>query len=263
MRPLSARNPRVQRLSRLVRRREERADQRALVVEGPVLVATALGAGAVVRELYLDAEAVDAPAVLDLLHRLPPGADVWELPTGVLDRVGDVATSQGVLAVVEAPSPAWPTPGAVPFVVVLAGLQIPGNVGTLVRAAAASGAGAVVVAGGADPTSPKVVRASAGAVFGLDVVPGPEPLDVVRRLRDDGYRIAAAVVDGGEPHDRADLSVPLAIVLGGEAHGLAPEVVDAADLRVTIAMAGPTESLNVAMAGTVLCFEVLRRGRAG
>lgn len=262
MRSLSARNPRVQRLTRLVKRREERAEQRALVVEGPVLVATALEAGRTPRELYLDEASLSRPAVVDLLDRLPASVDPWVLPAGVLDRVGDVATSQGVVAVVDQVDAPWPTPGTAPFVVVLAELQIPGNVGTLVRAAAAAGAGAVICAGGADPTSPKVVRASAGAVFGIDVIGVADPFDVVTRLQADGYRVAAAVVDGGVPHDQADLSAPLAVVLGSEAHGLAGDVSELADQRVTIAMAGSTESLNVAMAGTVLCFEVLRRVRS-
>jgi TrmH family RNA methyltransferase len=259
MRPLSARNPRVQRLARLVRRREERAGQRALVVEGPTLVAAALDGGLRVRDAYVDAEAVDHPAVLDVLERLGPDVEVWELPTGVLDRVGDVAASQGIVAVVERPEASWPVPEAAPFVVVLAELADPGNVGTLIRAAVAAGAGAVVVAGGVDPTSPKVVRSSAGACFAVPVVDGPPPGEALARLRGDGYRTAAAVVRDGIPHTEADLATPLALVLGSEAHGLDAEVADAADLRVTIAMAGPAESLNVAMAGTVLCFEVLRR----
>ena len=263
MRPLSARNPRVQRLTKLVKRREERAEQRALVVEGPVFVAGALDAGLDVLDVYVDEAAASRPAVSALIDRLPAETSVWSLPAGVLDRVGDVTTSQGVLAVVSQRETAWPVPDEAPFVLVLAGLQIPGNVGKLIRAAAAAGAGAVVVAGGVDPTNPKVVRASAGALFGIDVVTVPSPEDALERLQVDGYRIATTVVDGGEPYDTADLSGPIAVVLGSEAHGADGASVAAADLLVTIPMAGPTESLNVAMAGTIVCFEVLRRVRGG
>lgn len=261
MRPLSARNPRIARLTRLVKRRDERAEQRALVVEGPVFVAGALDAGLDLLDVYVDEAAAARPAVAELLGRLPEETPVWLLPAGVLDRIGDVTTSQGVLAVVAQRETSWPVPEEAPFVLVLADLQIPGNVGTLIRAASAAGAGAVVVAGGVDPTNPKVVRSSAGAVFGIDVVTAPAPAAAIERLRADGYRIATTVVDGGEPYDAADLAVPVAIVLGSEAHGVDAHAVEAADLLVTIPMAGPTESLNVAMAGTVLCFEVLRRAR--
>lgn len=261
MRPLSARNPRVQHLNRLVRRREERARQRALVVEGPTLLAAALDAGLRVREVFVDASAAERPAITALADRLGDEVEPWVLPAGTLDRVGDVEASQGIAAVVEHLPPPFPHVGSAPFVLVLADLQIPGNVGTLIRVAAAAGADAVVVAGGADPSSPKVVRSSAGAAFTVPVVGAPEPHVAVARLRADGYRIAATVVAGGAPYDVADLSEPLALVLGSEAHGLADDLVAEADLRVTIPMAGPTESLNVAMAGTVLAFEVLRRRR--
>jgi TrmH family RNA methyltransferase len=262
VRPLSARNPRVQRLARLARRREERAEQRALLVEGPVLLGAALDAGAHVEEVYIDAAAVDRPAIVEVLARLPAGLEPWVLPAGVLERVGDAATSQGTAAVVRQADPPWPVPDRAPFVLVLADLGDPGNVGTLVRAAAASGAGAVVAAAGADPTSPKVVRASAGAVFGIDLVPADNPFEAVTRLHGLGYRVLVTAATGGVPHDRADLSGPLAIVVGNEARGIDPEVAALADGTVTIAMAGPTESLNAAMAGTVVCFEALRQRRA-
>ena len=262
MRPLSARNPRIQRLTRLVKRREERAEQRALVVEGPVLIAAAVDAGAELVDVYVDEGALSRPSVTDLLRRLPGEIDPWVLPAGVLDRVGDVATSQGVLAVVAQPDATWPVPADAPFVLVLAELQMPGNVGTLLRAATAAGAGAVVLAGGVDPTNPKVVRASAGSLFSIPVVTAPTTAVALARLRADGYRIATTVVSGGEPYDEADLSGPIAVVLGSEAHGADADSVAAADLVVSIPMAGPTESLNVAMAGTVLCFEVLRRRRS-
>lgn len=261
MRPLSARNPRVQRLGRLARRREERAEQGALLVEGPVLLGAALDAGATVIDVYVDEAAQHQHPVAAALRRLPDWIDPWVLPAGTLDRVGDAATSQGLAAIVERPEVAWPVLEATTFVVVLAEVADPGNAGTLIRAAAAAGAGAVVVAGGVDPTHPKVVRASAGAIFGIDVVAAPSPADAVMRLRTAGYELAGTVVDDGQPYDEADLRGPVAIVLGNEAHGLDEAVAAELDLLLTIPMPGPTESLNVAMAGTVLCFEILRQRR--
>ena len=261
MRPLSARNPRVSRLSRLVRRREERAEQRAFVVEGPVLVRAALDAGVPVLDLFVDGGAVDRPAVRHLLRDVPEGLDPWVLPAGTLDRVGDATTSQGVLATVERVDSPWPSPDRTDLVVVLAELADPGNVGTLLRAAVAAGAGTVVVAGGVDPTSPKVVRSSAGAVFAVDLVTATGAVEAVSRLDGLGYRTVGTTGAGGEPYDRVDLTGPVAVVLGNEAHGLAPEVVEVLQRVVTVPMAGPTESLNVAMAGTLVVFEVLRQRR--
>lgn len=266
MRPLSVRNPRVHRLTQLVKRSQERAAQRAFVVEGPTLLATAIAAGATIREVYVDQGAAERPAIAELILALPAAVDVYSLLPGVLDKVGDAATSQGLLAVVDQPEASWPAPGAAPFVLVLDHVADPGNAGTLVRAAAAAGAGGLVAIGGVDLTNPKVVRASAGSLFSLPVVPagaGPEAaVDVVGRLRAAGYRVLATSVRSGQPHDQADLEGPVAIVVGNEARGVSPDVAAAADAEITIAMAGPTESLNVAMAGTILCFEVLRRRRS-
>ena len=261
MRPLSARNPRVQRLGRLARRRGERVEQRALLVERPVLVGTALDAGAEVRELYVDEAALADPAIASLVQRLDEIADVWLLPPGVLERVGDAATSQGVAAVAEWNDGVWPTPDRVPFVLVLADVADPGNAGTLIRTAVAAGVGAVVVAGGVDPTSPKVVRSSAGALFSVDVVRVGSAAEAASRLASDGYLTIGTVVDGADAYDAVDLTGPVAVVLGNEAHGLDADVAASLGRLVTIPMAGPTESLNVAMAGTVVCFEVLRQRR--
>ncbi|MCB0977944.1 MAG: RNA methyltransferase, partial [Acidimicrobiales bacterium] len=137
----------------------------------------------------------------------------------------------------------------------------PGNAGTLIRAAFASGAGAVVLAGGVDPSNPKVVRASAGAIFAGPVAVGADPVTAGEELRAGGYRLVGAVAHDGRPYDDVDLSGPIAVVLGNEAHGIAADLDAILDERVTIPLAGPVESLNVAMAGTVLCFEVLRQRR--
>lgn len=258
--PLSARNPRVARLGRLVRRREERDAAALLVVEGPVLVAAALDAGLAVTEIYVDAGSLERPGVVALMAdaRLG-GVESWSLPAGALDRIGDVATSQGVVALVRRSPAAWPDPTAAPFVVVLAEVADPGNVGTLIRTAGASGAGAVVAVGGADPHGPKAIRASAGAAFALPVVAAPPPVGAaVGRLRTAGYRVVATVARGGVAHHAADLTGPVALLLGNEAHGLDPEVAAAADLAVTIPLAPAVESLNVAAAAAVVCFEVAR-----
>ncbi len=267
--PLSARNPRVARLARLVRRRDERDDAGLWVVEGPVLATAAVDAGLTVEDVYVDAGSLERPGVDAFLTRMAaPGAvaesgsRVWLLAPGVLDRMGDVATSQGVLALVRRPATDWPAALQVPFVVVLAEVSDPGNVGTLIRTAAAAGAGAVVAIGGADPAGPKVVRSSAGAVFSTAVVAASSSVaKTVDRLRAGGYRIAATVARGGEAYFQASLGGPLALLLGNEAHGLSPDIAASADVRLTIPLASGVESLNVAAAAAVMCFEVTRPGR--
>ena len=125
----------------------------------------------------------------------------------------------------------------------------------------AAGASSVLTIGGADPSGPKVVRASAGALFAVPVAVADDPAPAFGALAAAGVRSVGAVVRDGRPYDDCDLTGPVAVVVGNEARGLPPELVPTLDDAVTIPMAGPTESLNVAMAGTVLCFEVLRQRR--
>ena len=197
------------------------------------------------------------------------GVPVHLLAPGVLERVAGTVTPQPVLAVAPRPGAdaAVLDDAAADLVLVLAGVADPGNAGTLLRTAEAAGATAVVVTGGSvDPFGPKCVRASAGAVFRVPVVEVDDgrARHALDRLAARGVRRLGTVVAGGRPYDEVDLTGPIAVVLGNEAHGLAPAFAAAVDEAVTIPMAGRAESLNVGMAGAVVCFEAVRqRRRAG
>jgi TrmH family RNA methyltransferase len=244
---LGASNQRVQRLRRLLGRRSARRDDGAFVVEGEVVLAEALTAGWEVEEVYV-------AAGHDLALELPPGIRVQELAPGVVERVASTDSPQPVLAVVAQRHPVLSELTSPTFVVVCVGVADPGNAGTIVRSAEAAGADAVVLTpGSVDVYNPKVVRASAGALFHLPVV-SEVGLEAVREL---GLTTLGTSSHRGSAHTATDLTRPIALVLGNEAHGLAGG--SAIDEWVTITHAGRAESLNVAMAATVLCFEVARQ----
>lgn len=186
-------------------------------------------------------------------------APVLELAEGVLERVATTEAPRDVIAIVRRRATALPADAT--FVVVCAQVADPGNLGTIVRSAEAAGADAVVCTPGCvDAWSPKTVRASAGAVFHVPVVELPTSLDGLRALR--LTLVGSSSHPGHDPvdHTASDLTRPVAIVMGNEAHGIPADV--AVDEWVRIAHAGRSESLNVAMAATVLCFEVSRQRRA-
>ena len=152
-------------------------------------------------------------------------------------------------------------------VIVAVGVSDPGNLGTLLRSAEAAGCAGLVCCGeSVDIYNPKVVRASAGAVFGIPIVAprpgGPEndPIDVLDELGAAGRKRYGATA-GGVPASDVELTGPVALVLGNEAHGLSEAVLAQVDGLISIPMAGSAESLNVAMAGTVLAFEAARQRR--
>jgi TrmH family RNA methyltransferase len=222
-------------------RRSSRHGERAFVVEGPVLVSEATAAG---WDIEAEFVAPDGSPVSD--------APVFELAPGVIERVASTDAPQPNLAIVSMPPPAG-TLDEASFVVVADHLSDPGNLGTILRSGEAAGVDVVVLTpGSVDPFNPKVVRASAGALFHVPVVTAP--LDEVRAA---GLRLVGTSSHEGERHTDAQWSGRVAIVLGNEAHGLPADA--AVDEWVRIEHQGRAESLNVAMAATVLVFEAARR----
>ena len=227
------------------------------MIDGPVLLAEALAAGVEVREVIAEPDA--DRAALDRAEAA--GAVVQEVAAGVLAKAAGTVTPQPVVAV--AALPADPPLVARQLAVVAVDLNDPGNAGTLLRSADASGVDLVVFCGDSvDPYNPKCVRAAAGSLFRLPVVRAAGTDETLAGLRAAGIRLLGTAARGGTVYDHVDYAVPSAVVLGNEAHGLATAIESSLDELVTIPMCGPAESLNVGMAGTIVCFEALRQRRA-
>jgi RNA methyltransferase, TrmH family len=183
-----------------------------------------------------------------------------ELADGVLAKVADAVTPQPILAVAALPDTGVDLVPADGFVLVLHDVRDPGNLGTAVRAADASGAAGVIVSGeSVDVFNPKALRATAGSAFHLPVSVTATLEEAVAALHATGRRVLGAVVSGGAALWHAPLTSASAVVVGGEATGLTAEERASLDGAVTIEMAGRAESLNVGVAAALLCFEALRR----
>ena len=181
---------------------------------------------------------------------------VHRLAAGVIEKVATTENPQPVIAIVTRRVASSDLLGSVSFAVVADRVADPGNLGTILRSAEASGAGAVVLTPGTvDPTNPKVVRASAGSIFRIPVV---EDLDLAELADYPLVRLGTSS-HLGRDYSTTDLSRRIAVVLGNEAHGLDESA--AVDEWITIPHVGRTESLNVAMAAAILCFEVARQRR--
>lgn len=176
-------------------------------------------------------------------------AEVLRVGAAVLARISGTETPQGVVAVVAVPEAEVPPDGGL---LVAWGVSDPGNVGTLIRSAAAFRLGFAAGPGCADPWGPKVVRAGAGAHFRTPIVR-------VADLGGLGARtIVAAVARGGDPPASLRGAGAAAVLVGDEAAGLPAEVEAAADRRITIPMPGGTESLNAAVAGSIVADHLAR-----
>jgi TrmH family RNA methyltransferase len=150
------------------------------------------------------------------------------------------------------------------LVVVLVDVRDPGNAGTVLRAADASGSTAVVFAADSvDPYNPKTVRASAGSLFHVPLALRPDPLEAAAELASAGFRTIAARVREGDDYTALDWSVPTALFLGNESSGLDDALCGALAGSLRIPMAGRAESLNVGVAAAVVSFEAFRQRRGG
>ena len=253
-----------------------RAEADAFLVEGPHLLDAALDAGVLPSlVLYAPAPLERTPAGRQLLERLADaqaaGAEVLDATPEVVERASDTQTPQGVVASV--PSTAV-DPERVrgrrrgrmrPLVLVLDALGDPGNLGTLLRAALAADVDEVWVApGSADPYAPKVVRAGSGAHFHLPIRTVSDWDDIATRLRGAPAvrQVLLAEASAPTPYDAVDLTQRTALIVGNEAHGPSREAARLATTHVSIPMWNKVESLNAAVAASVILFEAARQRRA-
>jgi RNA methyltransferase, TrmH family len=258
------------------------AEGEAIGVEGPKLVEDALRAG-LRAEALLVSEAGEASDLERILRAASeseagiPRSRVMRTTDKLFASVAGTETPQGVAALFL--QPAWEFDdvmrgaaaadgalrGDAALVVVMAAVQDPGNVGTIVRSAEAFGAtGVVTTRGSADPWSPKALRASAGSGLRFPVLRGMAIPVLLAQLRVAGVKIVAAsshwpAARGAAADAVADLRSPVAIFIGNEGAGLAREIENVADARISIPMRGGVESLNAGVAASVVLYEAAQQ----
>lgn len=251
-------NPKIKQLRSLATNRKDRRRERLLVIEGVRLVNEAFRSGAEWTLLVYDpAQLAATPAGEELLRQVEGRHNTYPASPEVIAAVADTVTPQGVVAAVRWPE--LPVQGT-GIRLVLDAVQDPGNVGTLLRSAEAAGVVEVVcMVGTADVYSPKVVRAAMGTHFRLPVREDVR-WDEAEWEVDHVY---ATVAEAGLPYYAVDWRQPSAIIIGNEANGVSPEALAAATKRIGIPMAASVESLNAAVAGSVILFEAARQRRLG
>jgi len=253
----STHNSKVQLVRALLGRARERHEQNAFVIEGVRLVEEALAAGWTFR-LVLHTPDLTGRAGELVRSLAAAGVDLEPVAENLMGSISETETPQGVLAVLEYKP--LPVPRKLIFVLIPDAIRDPGNLGSLLRTAAAAGVQAVFLPPGTtDAIAPKVVRAGMGAHFRLPIhTLGWDEI----RARVEGLRVYLAEMEGTVPYWQADFRVPLALVVGGEAEGASAQARGLANQQVVIPMPGKAESLNAAVAGAILLFEVTRHWMA-
>lgn len=255
----SKQNPRVKELRRALRH-PGRQGRDLAGIEGPHLVEEALLGGCEIECIFA---AQGAEHLLEPMP-IPPGTEILLLPKDTLAAVLDTETPQPIAALIRLPDWTWQdllrsAAGVAPLVLVLAGLQDPGNLGTILRSAKAFGAtGIIALPGTVSAWNPKAVRASAGSVLRMPVLVA-DSQTALPQLRKAGLRIWATAAHGSCAADCANLAGPAALIIGNEGAGVPADLAAEADGYLTIPCPGVVESLNAAVAAGILLYEASRQ----
>ncbi len=267
-------------LQRLARQASHRRQTGLFLIEGAVLTDEAIRAGLKLREIWVEEPRADQDDLAVAAAAEADGATRESVRPGTLAKVKASVTPPPVLAVAEIPvvavapdaGAAAPTdttrpPIAAPdntpaadFNLAAVDLSDPSNAGALLRCAEGAGAGQVVFAGNCvDCWGPKAVRASAGSVFRVRPRREPDAAGYLRSQTDAGRQVIATAASRGQPYDQVDFTLPSTIVVGNETHGLPDSAAEHISNWMHIPLAGAVESLNVATAAAVVCFEARRQ----
>lgn len=252
----SSQNPKIKLARALTGRPKERREAEAFLAEGVRLVEEASAANWSFRfVLYSDELSERGKKLVERLEEKK--IEVEKVESGLLQSLSETETSQGIIAVLNhVPLTIPPSPN---FILIPDSIRDPGNLGTLLRTADAAEVQAVLIPPETtDAFAPKVVRAGMGAHFRLSI--HAMTWDEIKS-RVQGMNVFLADTEGTQSYWDADFKSPLALIVGGEAQGVSEQARKLANAFVKIPMAGKTESLNAAVAGSLLMFEVMRQRR--
>ncbi len=251
-------NPKIKLVRALLGRARDRHEAGAFVVEGVRLVVEAVNSNWPMRFVLYD-DSLSERGMSKVEGLISQGVDVEEVSTSVMKSMSETETPQGILAVLEFTN--LPIPDSPNFILIPDQIRDPGNLGTLLRTAAATGVQAVLVPPETtDAFAPKVLRSGMGAHFKLPI--HSMSWEEIRRFCESTNQRVCLADMGGLPCWETDLRKPLALIIGSEADGASESARKLATQRISIPMSGMMESLNAGVAGSVLMFEVVRQ-RAG
>lgn len=252
-------NPRIKHLHGLANNARDRRKHGETLLDGVHLIQAALQAGQALKGIFVSVSGLGQAEIIAVLDQVSGRAAVTQLPDALFAHVSPVDTPSGILALMDVPAESA-KPVANGSLVILDAVQDPGNLGTILRTAAAAGIGsALLTPGCAQAWSPRVLRSGMGAHFLLAI---REQVDVLATLADyPGRVLATGLTDTVRSLYTLDLSGAIAWLFGAEGQGVSPALLARADDIVTIPMAAGIESLNVGAAAAVCLFEQVRQRR--
>lgn len=249
--------------ARKLLKRKGRQQQGAWLVEGVRFAEEALGAGVSILMGFCGETLFKDERGRAIFGRLrESGAPLYPVAQHVLATLSETQTPQGIVLLVQERPNDWQAIDSItdPLLLVIDGVQDPGNLGTSIRAAAAAGAAAVITTPGTvDVGNPKALRSTMGAVFRVPLLTGVAPDELIRQVRRLGIRLYLLDAHEGALYTGVDLRQACALIVGGEAWGPRAEQLASVSEKLRIPLSGGVESLNAAVAAAVCLFEAKRQ----
>jgi TrmH family RNA methyltransferase len=245
----------VYKLIKALSRKKVRANSGLFFMEGTRLLEEAINRGVKIKYLIINETAENIP-------KINQGCQILRLSNNLFKKISETVSPQGIIAVAKQIEISLTDIilGENPLVVVLNGLQDPGNLGTIIRSSAAAGVSAVLLTGGTvDLYNPKVIRSTMGSLFQVPIVNGLKDDEAVKWLNDHSINIMVADLDSEAYYYSVDLKKPLALVIGNENRGPNDIWRMAAYKKIKIPILGFTESLNASVAAGIILYDAVRQ----
>lgn len=237
-----------------------RDEENAFVVEGIKFVAEAVNEGADIKFLLISEDVHNKKEIKEIIDSTDEKKIVL-CSEQVFDNAADTVSAQGILAVINKNNADKnDVIDNYNFIIMCDRIQDPGNLGTIIRIADAFGpAGLLLNKGCVDVFNPKVVRASAGAIFRVPVIYAESDLELINAMKDRGFYIVSTVVDSIYSFDNMEKRDKICMVTGNEGQGISREIIDNSDMALTIKMTGRAESLNASVAAGISIYEIRKK----
>lgn len=251
-------NEMVKNIKRL-KEKKYRQQEQAFIVEGIKLVQEAIQEQMVIKKVVICEDCTtDGSIDQSLLYEIAK-QDCMYVSKNVFESLTDVVNPQGILAVIEKKNEESAIDYGEDMLIVLDGIQDPGNLGTILRTMDSAGLKQIILSETtADPYNPKVVRSTMGAIYRIHIIQASNILETLKNIQKNKFQVVATSLQTQENIYTIDYHKK-AIVIGNEANGVSKEVLELANQKVKIPMLGKTESLNAAVATSVIIYEYVRR----
>ncbi len=257
----SSSNPTIKKIKSL-HRKKDRWISKQYIAEGIKMVEEIVDDGYEVEYLIYTDKLFDLKGGLELFNRIKSYKNLINVPEGLYKEITKVETPQGIMAVLPFRESSIDSmlEKANPFLVLLDRIQDPGNLGTIIRTADAFGVdGILITEGSVDGYNPKVVRATMGSIFRINMLHIKKSISILKELKDKGIKIYSTSLQGQNYIQEVNFKGPSLLIIGNESRGVADELLKMADNLIKIPMVGKAESLNAAVASSIIMYEAMRQ----